>query len=81
MTIKTERAAHAELHRAADERTRWADVLCTKPNDIPRINADNERRIKRADRAVNALFAFLLGIIGAVLLVHWLSQCNGAPAC
>lgn len=69
MTIKTERAAHAELHRAADERTRWADVLCTKHNDIPRINADNERRIKRADTVANALVFVAVCVLSALFLV------------
>ena len=51
------------------------------PHDIARINAQNERQIRKSDRIANTVCAFILGVIGAVLLVHWLSQCNGAPAC
>ena len=50
------------------------------PHDSARINADNERRIRRTDRAVNAIFAAILGIIGALLLVHSRFSTNTFPS-
>jgi hypothetical protein len=34
----------------------------------------NERQINRADHAVDFLVAVVIGVIGAMLLLHWLSS-------
>lgn len=40
-----------------------------------------QRNHRRADRALNYLLALVLGILGAVALVHWLTPCEGATLC
>jgi hypothetical protein len=45
------------------------------------VNDHNERTSKRVDRAVNWAFAFILGILGALALVHWLTPCAEGVLC
>jgi hypothetical protein len=44
-------------------------------DDAQALAALNARRVKRADTAANVLFAVVLGVIGAIALLHCLAPC------
>ena len=46
-----------------------------------RINAANAARIKRAEAAAGFVVALILGILGAVLLLHYLLPCAEGALC
>ena len=46
-----------------------------------RICALNSRRTQRAERAAEFVVVLVLGIIGALLLVHWATPCDVGHLC
>jgi hypothetical protein len=45
------------------------------------INARNAQRMQRAEAGAGIVVALVLGILGALALVHWLTPCEGTALC
>ena len=44
-------------------------------DDAQAVAALNARRVKRAEAAANVLVAVVLGVLGAIALLHFLAPC------